>query len=76
MNKPKVNWDGEYIPPGPWIDWELFSIGGFKVTIKHLVISIGGIIGIILSVVIIFCSVSWWKRKNIAEAGRRMSNIA
>ena len=35
MNKPKVNWDGEYIPPGPWIDWELFSIGGFKVTIKY-----------------------------------------
>ena len=51
-------------------------MGGYKVTIKLILISVGGIIGIVISIVIIVCAVSWWKRKNITEAGRRISMIA
>ena len=63
----KVNWDGEEIPPGPWIDRELFSIGDFVVTNKTVVGVSGATVIIILIFVGICMYISYRNRKRIAE---------
>ena len=30
--KQKVNWDGDVVPDGPWLDRELFKVGDVSVT--------------------------------------------
>jgi len=65
------NWDGEKVPEGEWIDKELFKIGDVQVTTKDVIISSTALIIIIIGVVIACMVVSYWKRKEIAEGGRR-----
>lgn len=69
----KVNWDGEEIPPGPWIDRELFSIGDFVVTNKTVVGVSGATVIIILIFVAICMYISYRNRKRIAEEAQRLS---
>lgn len=61
------------MPDGPWIDVTLFYIGGVAFTRKTIIIASGGIAGIIIAIIVICCICSWWKRKQLAETGRRIS---
>lgn len=72
----KTNWEGEVIPPGPWIDKELFCVGETCVTAGDAVIGTGVLIVIILVVVAICAFISWRKRKEIAAGARRLSSYA
>lgn len=72
-NGSKINWEGEEIPEGPWIDRELFKIGDISITNKDVVIGTGTIIIIVLVVFGICSYISWRKRKEIAQGVRRLS---
>jgi len=72
-NSTKVNWDGEEIPEGPWIDRELFKIGDISVTNKDVVVGSGTIVIIVIVVFSVCAFISWRKRKEIAIQARRAS---
>ena len=36
-------------------------------------LSVGGIIGIIIAIIVVICVCSWWKRKKIAEMASKIS---
>lgn len=57
------------------MEYELFNIGSFVVTPKVLLIAGGGIAGIVIAIIIVCLICSCWKRKKIAEAGRRLSTV-
>lgn len=38
-----------------------------------LLLSVGGVIGIIIAIVVVCCVCSWWKRKKVAELSRRLT---
>lgn len=71
-----MNWEGEVIPDGPWVDKELFCVGDNCVTAGDAVIGTGVLIVIILIVVAICAFISWRKRKEIAAGARRLSSYA
>ena len=35
--------------------------------------SVGGIVGIIIAIIVVICVCSWWKRKKIAEMASKIS---
>jgi len=67
--------NGQPVSKGPWYDKPLFSIGGYNVTLGTLLLSVGGIIGIIIAIIVVICVCSWWKRKKISETTRRVSHF-
>ena len=61
------------MPDGPWIDMILFNIGSLAITPKIL-ISTGGIIGIIIGIIaFICCIIAYRKRERIAIEAVRAS---
>ena len=36
--------------------------------------SVGGIVGIIIAIVVVICVISWWKRKKLAEMASKISS--
>lgn len=70
---PKVNWDGEAVSDGPWLERELFRVADTPITNKDVVVGSTVLLIIIMIVVVICLGISWWKRKAIAEGVRRAS---
>lgn len=68
-----MNWEGEVVPEGPWLDKTLFSVGDTDITNEHVVLGSSTIVIIIIVIVAVCCGVSWWKRKSIANQARRAS---
>jgi hypothetical protein len=68
-----LNWDDEVVVPGKWYDKKLFNIGDFEVSAFMAAVGTGGLIAIIIVSILICCACSYWKRKEIAEGGRRLS---
>lgn len=62
----KVNWDGEVVPDGPWLEKTLLTIGDAEITNEHVVVGSGVLIAVIILAVLACFLVSWWKRKYIA----------
>jgi hypothetical protein len=75
-NKPKINWDNEIIPSGIWYDKSLFSIGNLNITLGGLLLSVGGIVGIIIAILVVICGISWWKRKKLAEMASKITSAS
>ena len=71
----KVNWEGEEVPDGPWIDEKLFMVGGMQITNRHVVIGSSTILIIIIVAVVICSVVSFYKRKEIETGARRLSAV-
>lgn len=63
----KVTWDGKDVPDGPWLDQELFMIGGMmKVTNREVVVGGSFLIVVLLALSAVCIIVSFYKRKTIA----------
>lgn len=71
--KPKVNWDGEAVPDGPWLEQALLRVNDTPITNEDVVVGSTILIIVIIIIVVICCGCSWWKRKVIAEGVRRAS---
>jgi NADH:ubiquinone oxidoreductase subunit H len=37
-------------------------------------LSVGGIVGIIIAIIVVICAFSWWKRKKLAEMASKISS--
>ena len=61
------------MPSGVWYDEKLFKLGGLNITLGGLLLSVGGIVGIIIAIIVVICVCSWWKRKKIAEMASKIS---
>ncbi len=61
------------MPSGVWYDKKLFKLGGLNITLGGLLLSVGGIVGIIVAIIVVICVCSWWKRKKIAEMASKIS---
>ena len=70
---PKINWEGQIVPEGPWLEKTLITIGSTEIKNEHVVWGSGIIIAIIILSVLICFAVSWWKRKFIVTQARRAS---
>jgi len=70
----KVDWDGETVTDGPWIDRELFSLGDFAVTGKTVVYSSTTAVIIIAVIAAICTGVSWHKRKQIRNMSVKLGS--
>jgi hypothetical protein len=71
----QVNWDGEKVSDGPWLEQSVLKINDTPITNEDLLISTTILIIVIIIVVVICIGVSWWKRKQIAEGARRASTF-
>ena len=63
----KINWDGEQVEGGKWIDISLFKVGSSNITFKEVAL---GSVGTAIIIVVIFnicCFVSYKKRESIAK---------
>lgn len=36
--------------------------------------SVGGIVGVVIAIIVLICACSWWKRKKIAEMASKISS--
>lgn len=73
-NKEKYDWFGILIPRGIWYDQTLFTIGGYKISAKNLLLGGGAIAGIVIAIIgAICCACSYWKRKAIIEGSKKVS---
>ena len=73
-NKEKYTWEGKLIPRGIWYDQTLFTIGGYNISAKNLLLGGGAIAGIVIAIIVaICCACSYWKRKAIIEGSKKMS---
>lgn len=52
-DQPKLNWDNEEVPSGPWYEKAVFNLDSHTVTVKEILIGAGTIIGIIIAVCIV-----------------------
>lgn len=59
----RINWLGEKVPDGPWIEQNLFSIDDFKVGNKDLVYGGSSALLILFALLVACLSVSYYKRK-------------
>ena len=64
INKTKVTWEGKLVPRGPWYDQSLFTVAGYNITAKGLLLGGGAIAGIVIGIVLLVCcACSLWKRR-------------
>jgi hypothetical protein len=62
---PRVDWNGDAVPAGPWYDNKLFSVGDFEVTGKTAAIGTGAIVAIIVVSCAVCSFISYRERKSI-----------
>ena len=52
------------MPDGPWLDMTLFKIGSLAITPK-IVITAGGIVGIVIAIIVIICCIVAYRKRQI-----------
>lgn len=68
-----VNWDGEVVPDGPWLDREAFTIGDTVITNQDVVVGSSSTMLLLILIGAICCYCCFRKRKRIAIEARRAS---
>ena len=69
----RVNWNGEPVPDGPWIEKNVISIGDLKLKNKDFVYAGSSAMIILVTLLCACLCVSYYKRKSLTTYGRRLS---